>query len=126
MKPDEALREIARVVGPVFPHDPHGTPDEYHHADVVKQVNEILAATDETEGKKLVDGERQKQYGDPVPNMKRIAEGWSILIGTLITSNQVPLMMIWLKMVRENENHLDANVDDIEGYAEILRRVMQT
>jgi hypothetical protein len=125
MKPDEALEKIAEILGPTRSPDSGGTPDEYHHVEIVKQVNEIIEQV-RTEGQHLVDGERQKQYGDPVPNMKRIAEGWSILTGTLITSNQVPLMMIWLKMVRENENHLDANVDDIEGYAEILRRVMQT
>lgn len=81
------------------------------------------AMAEPTAGQTLVDGERQEQYGDAIANMERIADGWSMIIGAVVRPQDVPVMMIWLKLVRESQHHLDANVDDIEGYAEILRRV---
>ena len=29
-------------------------------------------------------------------------------------------MMVWFKLVRESQGHLDDNLTDIEGYAEIM------
>lgn len=78
-----------------------------------------------TAGRKLVDGERQEQHGDPVPNMERIARGWSIIAEAAITPQMVPLMMVWFKIVRESQNHGEDNLDDIEGYTEIMRRVVK-
>lgn len=77
-----------------------------------------------TRGKDLVEGTRQEQHGDPVPNMERIARGWSIILEAEVRPQHVPLMMVWFKVVRESRNHLDDNLDDIEGYTEIMRQVV--
>lgn len=77
-----------------------------------------------TRGHKVVD-ERQDLYGDAVPNIERIARGWSIIAESAITPQMVPLMMVWLKVVRESQAHLVDNLDDIEGYVEIMRRVVK-
>jgi len=77
-----------------------------------------------TAGKTIVES-RQDLYGDAVPNIERVARGWSILAETNITPQMVPLMMVWLKLVRQSQAHLVDNLDDIEGYVEIMRRVIQ-
>lgn len=90
------------------------------------RIQELLQDSEtQTRGQALVDGERQENYGSPVPNMERVARGWSIITESQITPHQACLMMIWLKVVRESQVHLEANVEDIEGYAEIMRRVVQ-
>lgn len=78
-----------------------------------------------TRGKVLVEGERMDQHGPPVPNMERVARGWSILCEADIRPQHVPLMMVWFKLVRESQGHLDDNLTDIEGYAEIMRQVVK-
>lgn len=78
----------------------------------------------DTAGKRVVDS-RQELYGDAVPNIERVARGWSIIAETQITPQMVPLMMVWLKIVRESQSHLQDNLDDIEGYVEIMRRVVK-
>lgn len=75
-----------------------------------------------TRQQSIVDGERQEQHGDPVPNMQKIAMGWSEILDAQVTPHDVPLMMAWFKIVRESRHHLEDNIEDIEGYAEIARR----
>lgn len=78
-----------------------------------------------TRGRSIVDGERQEQHGDPVPNLERVARGWSIICEAEISAHQVALMMVWFKVVRESRNHNADNLDDIEGYTDIARRVVE-
>lgn len=70
------------------------------------------------EAEKLINGDREKDYGDPFKNFKDIATGWSLITGAEITPSQVTLMMAWLKMARlfKTPDHLDSWVDLI-GYA---------
>jgi hypothetical protein len=70
----------------------------------------------------LVDGKRQEQYGNPVPNMEKIAVGWSAILDTQVTAHDVALMMVWFKTVRQSRKHQDDNLDDIDGYTAIARR----
>lgn len=70
------------------------------------------------DAEKLINGDREKEYGDPFKNFKDIAAGWSLITGSEITATQVTLMMAWLKMARlfKTPNHSDSWVDLI-GYA---------
>lgn len=74
-------------------------------------------------GRVLVDGPRQDDYGEPVEHVGHVARCWSGIVGYTITPRQVCLMMIGLKLVRENHRHKQDNLDDIHGWAEILARV---
>lgn len=71
-------------------------------------------------GSEIVE-DRNAIYGDPVPNIERIQKMWEAITHTEITPIQVCLMMVCLKLVRESENHLTDNLDDIEGYVAIAR-----
>lgn len=87
------------------------------------QVSKVWGAG--TRGQVLVEGERMDQHGPPVPNMERVARGWSIISEANIRPQHVPLMMVWFKLVRETQGHLDDNLTDIEGYTEIMRQVVK-
>ena len=51
-------------------------------------------------------------------NFKDIADGWSLILKTEVTREDVALCMAWVKMARlaKNPNHKDSWVD-IAGYA---------
>ena len=67
---------------------------------------------------KIVKGDRQKNYGTPEDNFKRIADLWSVYLGRSITPSDVAAMMILMKVARimHDPSHMDSWVD-IAGYA---------
>lgn len=77
--------------------------------------------------KKIVAGDREKQYGKPEDNFAVIAEFWTTYIGHPISSEDVAIMMALLKIarIRSGNYKTDSFVDGV-GYlslaAEIARR----
>lgn len=77
--------------------------------------------------KKIVTGDREKQYGKPEDNFAVIAEFWTTYIGHPISSEDVAIMMALLKSarIRSGNYKTDSFVDGV-GYlslaAEIARR----
>mgnify|MGYP003636827231 CR=1 FL=1 len=60
----------------------------------------------------LVNGQRNRDYGPPESNFRRIADGWSIILQTDVTPEMVAMCMAWLKMARlVNGPHEDSYVD---------------
>ncbi|QKO02991.1 phosphofructokinase [Gordonia phage TZGordon] len=76
---------------------------------------EILAKADE-----LVNGDRNKNYGDAKTNHQRIADMWSVILGKPVEAHEVAACMVALKLARliETPDHLDSWVD-MAGYAAI-------
>ena len=72
-------------------------------------------------GKGLVHGERMIEYGHPSISLTKIASMWSALFNIEIRPAQVALAMIILKIVREDNKHKLDNLDDIDGYVELIR-----
>jgi hypothetical protein len=72
----------------------------------------------------FIDG-RSRVYGDPVVTYSRIAQMWSALLDHEVQPWQVPLMMMALKMIRATQtpDYVD-NIKDVEGYADIFRRII--
>lgn len=71
------------------------------------------------EAKHLIHSDRNQTYGEPADNMKRIADFWTLYLGTEIRPDQVPVMMTLTKIARlMNELHPDGFVDSI-GYMAI-------
>lgn len=55
----------------------------------------------------------------------RIAQVWSGILGHTVRPVDVPLMMAGMKLVRaQNTPDYSDNVDDIDGYIEIARKVV--
>ena len=71
------------------------------------------------DAKEIVHGSREEDYGDSLQNHRRIAAGWTEIVGKEITPRQVAQMMIWLKISRDVNNPKRDNMLDIAGYAEI-------
>lgn len=67
---------------------------------------------------------RRAVYGDPTGSMATVAARWSLTLGCPITSAQVALCLIDLKLARlaHDPTHLDS-VLDVAGYAAVLRDV---
>lgn len=69
------------------------------------------------EAANITSGERRRDYGRPLVNFLRIAIRWSNLLGIYITPPMVALMMVDMKIAREQNTHKDDNWIDILGYA---------
>lgn len=70
---------------------------------------------------KLVTGDRQESYGDPMVSLDRIAAVWSGLLGVVITRRNVAHMMVALKLCRDVNKPGADNEVDICGYAHLLQ-----
>lgn len=70
---------------------------------------------------KLVTGDRQLSYGDPLENYDKIAEVWTALTGHPIDRRLAMHMMIALKMCRDLNVPNKDNEVDICGYAHLLQ-----
>lgn len=81
------------------------------------------------DAKKIVYGDRNKDYGNPEDNFNTIAYFWSTYltskfnIETQIIAEDVAMMMILLKVARESNSHKRDNLIDIIGYAECSNRL---
>ena len=69
------------------------------------------------ETKRIVCGERDRQYGKPEYNFEKIAKLWEYYLVYPISQGDVAMMMILLKVAREGEKHKHDNLVDIAGYA---------
>lgn len=92
------------------------TPEEIAaHLGTTKPTNTIL-----DRAKSIITGNRQTTNGKPERSFHKIAQRWSLTLGTTVTAQQVALMMVDLKMVRAlegvtTEGHDDHFVD-MAGY----------
>lgn len=61
----------------------------------------------------LMDGERAKDYGDAYEMHRRIAAGWSEILGVRVEPHEAALCMVWVKVSRlvETPDHDDSYVD---------------
>jgi hypothetical protein len=68
--------------------------------------------------------ERGAAYGDAATSIATVAARWSITLGRPVTSTQVVLCLIDLKLTRlqHNPKHQDS-VCDLAGYAAVLQEV---
>ncbi len=67
---------------------------------------------------------RERSYGPPSESFEAIAARWSLVLGITVTSAQVALCLIDLKLTRlgHNPKHQDS-VCDLAGYAAVLQEV---
>lgn len=60
----------------------------------------------------LINGDRERDYGDAAVNLGRIATGWAVILDQDVSAEQVALCMAWLKIARlVNGPHEDSYVD---------------
>ncbi len=82
------------------------------------------------ESYRIINGERQKQYGPAKENFADIGDGWTKLLrrklapGAYIDPEEVAVMMIWLKACRFINGRDRDSVVDMGGYAGTIAKVM--
>lgn len=135
MKPDEALEQIAKIVGPTMPEDPGGTPMEFHHRDLVEAINQVIEQARQTmdeheenileEANRIVGIGRRRslRYGHPAENFTHTAALWSAAFGWEVDATRVAMAQVLLKVSRECNSHTRDNLTDIAGYARTLEMV---
>lgn len=74
--------------------------------------------------KKIVTGDRERQYGKPEDNFAAIAEFWTTYIGHPISSEDVAIMMALLKIarIRSGNYKADSFVDGV-GYLSLAAEI---
>ena len=67
----------------------------------------------------IISGERDAQYGGPEENFTRIAKIWEVILGVPITTEDVAMCMVGLKVARyANKSGFQPDTwVDIAGYA---------
>ena len=72
---------------------------------------------------KVINGERQRDYGEASHSFATIATMWSSYLGKPITPEQVGMMMILLKVARSTNQPTEDSLVDIAGYAALTWRI---
>lgn len=79
-----------------------------------------------SEAERIVNGDRQADYSDPVANFRHIAEIASAIIKEELSPTTCCIVMIAVKLARENYKHKRDNLVDLAGYVEILNRIKES
>ena len=69
------------------------------------------------EASRITSTDRRAEYGSPTKNFNDIARMWSVVTGFEIRPDQVVMMMICLKICRQNAGYKRDSLVDIAGYA---------
>lgn len=101
-------RDVANVIG---------LSEVNEYGEVVTKRN-VLQIADSLTG-----GDRQASYGHPADDFKRTAAFWSALFGIEVTSEQVGLAMVLLKVSREVNRHKEDNLIDMAGYVRTVEMI---
>lgn len=75
------------------------------------------------EAEKIVNGQRNTDYGTATESFGRIADVASIITGKTLTPEDCCKVLMAVKMVRESFTHKRDNLVDLCGYAELLNRI---
>ena len=78
-----------------------------------------------SEAERIVNGERQADYSDPVANFKHISAIASSISKKGLSPTDCAIVMIAVKLARENYKHKRDNLVDLAGYVEILNRIKE-
>ena len=78
-----------------------------------------------SEAERIVNGDRQADYSDPVANFKHISAIASAISKEELSPTTCAIVMIAVKLARENYKHKRDNLVDLAGYVEILHRIKE-
>ena len=90
------------------------------HVEPLMKTESVLS-----EAERIVNGDRQADYSDPVENFKHIASIASAISKEDLSPTTCAIVMIAVKLARENYKHKRDNLVDLAGYVEILNRIKE-
>ena len=104
-----------------FPKDFDGTvTSSYSSTADIPARESILQEAD-----RIVNGDRQADYSDPVENFRHIAAIASAIRKKELTAEDCAVVLMAVKLARENFKHKRDNLVDLAGYTEILHRIRE-
>ena len=77
------------------------------------------------EAQEILEGERDSDYGDPVANFNRISRIASSILDYTISPEECVVVMMAVKLSREQYKHKRDNLVDLVAYTEIYNRVKE-
>ena len=77
------------------------------------------------EANTLVSGERNTDYGHPADDFQKTADMWSVILGIPISTQQMALCMIAVKISRLMHKPKRDNLVDIAGYARTIEMLWE-
>ena len=106
--------------------DDYETPERSMLQAFGQEVKEAVPESITDEAQKIINGPRRDDYGPVEESFQQIATMWSALFGKEITSKDVALAMICLKVCRESgPKHTRDSLVDIVGYTLLLEKIEQ-
>lgn len=72
----------------------------------------------------LVYGVRNEKYGHPHPVYAKVASLWSAYLGVVIEPSDAAMMMVLLKMARQQQRNNRDNLVDAHGFLLVYERIM--
>ena len=90
------------------------------HVEPLIKTESILS-----EAERIVNGDRQADYSDPVANFKHISAIASSISKENLSPTVCAIVMIAVKLAREDYKHKRDNLVDLAGYVEILHRIKE-
>lgn len=93
-------------------------------AEIIKQLCEEYDTILE-EAQEILEGDRESDYGDPVANFNRISGIASSILNETITPEQCVVVMMAVKLSREQYKHKRDNLVDLVAYTEIYNRIRE-
>lgn len=104
-----------------FPKDFDGTvTSSYSSTADIPARESILQEAD-----RIVNGDRQVDYSDPVENFKHIAAIASAILKKELVPEDCAVVLMAVKLARETYKHKRDNLVDLAGYTEILHRIRE-
>ena len=99
---------------------------------IIKGLSEVLGELADCdrvsileEALEILEGERDSDYGDPVANFNRISRIASSILNETITPEQCVVVMMAVKLSREQYKHKRDNLVDLVAYTEIYNRIKE-
>lgn len=81
------------------------------------------------EAKKIINGQRQNEYGTPEDSFQRIADYWNTYLNHIgvryLEPEDVAFMMVLFKLAREEHEHKRDNLTDLIGYAALANDLIE-
>ena len=77
------------------------------------------------EANKIVSGERNTDYGHPADDFQKTADMWTVILGVPVTTQQVALCMIAVKISRLLHEPKRDSLVDIAGYARTIEMLWE-
>lgn len=78
------------------------------------------------EADRIIHGERRRDYGDVKESFESLARLWSVVLGVEVSSRQVCLCLIQLKVARMLNGWQRDSIVDIAGYTGLLAQIVET